>query len=190
MATSIVGRIVHKSSSKAFYSTLAFRTSIVSLGITHVNYIKSIPPKPLVQNIRFKYDKKGKTQQYDSDSDEEEEFTSDRDSKIVKTKLNSLRADLVLKSGLNLARNKIETHFYESKIRVNGQKLLKKSAQLEIGDEIDIVKGPSPLNKDHLLISRVEILSATPKDEDLAVVLRRYKTMTIENYKDAWSPSE
>jgi RNA-binding protein YlmH len=52
-----------------------------------------------------------------------------------------MRIDLILKSGLNIARNKIELAFYENKIRKNGKKILKKSQSVAVGDEIDFIKG-------------------------------------------------
>lgn len=73
--------------------------------------------------------------------------------------------------------------FYESKIRVNGQKLLKKASFLSVGDEVDIVRGPSIMNSDFLTVSRIEILSATEKGEGLSVRVRRNKALTIENYQ-------
>lgn len=77
--------------------------------------------------------------------------------------------------------------FYESKIRVNGKKLLKKSNQVEVGDEIDVIKGVSHLNPDHLMIQRVEVLSAQPKEdaEGLIVRLRRFKSIVVENYEES-----
>uniref|UniRef100_A0A6M2DN83 Mitochondrial transcription rescue factor 1 C-terminal domain-containing protein n=1 Tax=Xenopsylla cheopis TaxID=163159 RepID=A0A6M2DN83_XENCH len=195
MATSCLGRILYKSCSNSILSAIAFRGCMVTLGVTHSNHIKLNPmPTFISQNVRLKYSSKGKgnikDEDSDTDSDEEEYFENERDSKIVKTKLNSLRADLILKSGLSIARNKIEEHFYQSKIRVNGEKILKKSLQLQVGDEIDVIKGPSPLNPEHLIISRVVVVSATPKEGNLLTVLRRYKTMTVENYKDAFRASE
>lgn len=78
--------------------------------------------------------------------------------------------------------------FYESKIRVNGQKIDKKSARVDAGDEIDVIKGQSQMNPDHLVIQRVEILGVKPKDdgEGLIVSLRRHKSLTVENYEDPY----
>ncbi|XP_034487427.1 mitochondrial transcription rescue factor 1 [Drosophila innubila] len=145
-------------------------------------------------SIVNKYDKKssGRREDIDSDDEADEDFKDDRDSKVVKTKVNSLRADLLLKSGLGMARNKVELNFYESKIRVNGQKLQKKSVQLEVGDEIDVVRGFSQSNPSHLVIARVVILSAAEREEGLSVHLRRYKSLLIENYRgpNAFKSSE
>lgn len=73
--------------------------------------------------------------------------------------------------------------FYENRIRVNGGKLAKKSLQLSIGDEIDVIRGFSSQNPSLLTVSRVEILEAIGKEENIAVQLRRYKALLIENYK-------
>uniref|UniRef100_A0A8D8C0N2 Uncharacterized protein C6orf203 n=1 Tax=Culex pipiens TaxID=7175 RepID=A0A8D8C0N2_CULPI len=133
----------------------------------------------------------GRRQDEDEDDDDDgkdqldefDELLTDKNAKLVKTSVGSLRADLIVKAGLGIARNKVETLFYESKIRVNGKKLLKKSAQLDVGDEVDVVKGPSPTNPDHLIVSRVEILAANPKSESIGVSLRRHKSLIIENYE-------
>ncbi|XP_055376115.1 mitochondrial transcription rescue factor 1 [Condylostylus longicornis] len=145
--------------------------------------------------FRTKYTKKS-SHMKDEDSDEEDKneniFADEQDSKIVKTKLNSLRTDLILKAGLGIARNKVETYFYESKIRVNGKKILKKSAQLNINDEVDIIKGFSQTNPSHLLVSRVKILSVEDREVELFVAMRRYKSLVIENYEgsNAYKSSE
>lgn len=98
--------------------------------------------------------------------------------------MQSMRADLILKQALGIARNKIEVAFYEGKIRVNGKKIQKKSHSVNIGDEIDLVKGESPNNSDHLIISRIEILAANPKEESIAVTMKRFKQMLVDKYKD------
>ncbi|XP_017969073.1 uncharacterized protein C6orf203 homolog [Drosophila navojoa] len=145
-------------------------------------------------SVSYKYDKKSsrKSDDIDSDDEDDDEFKDERDSKVVKAKVNSLRADLLLKSGLGMARNKVEQKFYESKIRVNGKKLMKKSEQLEVGDEIDVIRGFSQTNPSHLVIARVIILSAGERDDGLSVSLRRYKSLLIENYNgpNAFKSSE
>lgn len=53
-----------------------------------------------------KYGRKSGAQDGDTDSEDETEtgFKDERDSKVIKTKVNSLRADLLLKVGLGMAR--------------------------------------------------------------------------------------
>lgn len=77
----------------------------------------------------------------------------------------------------------MELAFYENRIRVNGKKIAKKSMHLSEGDEIDVIRGFSSQNPSLLTVSRVEILGATEKEENIAVQLRRFKTLLIENYK-------
>uniref|UniRef100_A0A2A4JKS7 RNA-binding S4 domain-containing protein n=1 Tax=Heliothis virescens TaxID=7102 RepID=A0A2A4JKS7_HELVI len=130
---------------------------------------------------------KSKKSQYDSD-DEEVDFEGDsslsKDSKVVKFNTTSMRTDVILKSALGVSRNKVEQMFYESKIRVNGKKIMKKSASLKLGDEIDVIKIVSPKNPDHIYVSRVEIMNVVPKEESIQVTARRFKHLLIENYED------
>lgn len=117
------------------------------------------------------------------DSDDEKEDEDDLDKKsIVKLTVQSLRTDLIIKSALNIARNKIDTAFYENRIMVNGKKLLKKSSSVGVGDEIDFIKNESPTNPNHLIAARIEILSvaASSKEDSLIVKVKRFKSLTIE----------
>ncbi|XP_039966877.1 mitochondrial transcription rescue factor 1 [Bactrocera tryoni] len=147
-----------------------------------------------VGEVDQKYNKNSRQQDDDEDSDDERttEFKDERDSKVLKTSVNSLRADLLLKAGLGMARNKVETIFYESKVRVNGKKINKKSVQLDVGDEIDVVRGFSQTNPTHLVISRVVVLDVNERDEGYSVQLRRYKSLLIDNYSgpNAFKSSE
>ncbi|XP_055618330.1 mitochondrial transcription rescue factor 1 [Toxorhynchites rutilus septentrionalis] len=172
--------------------------AIGSFVLANSNYIASTSTTLHNHSIRVvrwkskKSDRKAQSHRQeleDEDDDEQQldefdELLGDKHSKLVKTSVASMRADLILRSGLGVARNKIETYFYESKIRVNGRKLLKKSIQLNVGDEVDIVKGISPSNPDHLIVARVEILAATPKTESITLNLRRHKSLIIENYEN------
>lgn len=84
--------------------------------------------------IKSKSNKKNQQQSIESDDEENEEeptkdFESlvvDNNSKIITTKVNSTRVDVILQSALSIARNKVEEMFYESKIRVNGKDIKKK----------------------------------------------------------------
>uniref|UniRef100_A0A1B0AWM5 Uncharacterized protein n=1 Tax=Glossina palpalis gambiensis TaxID=67801 RepID=A0A1B0AWM5_9MUSC len=141
------------------------------------NAAKHICLPSLTKNIHFtsfvnKYKKTSSTRDdMDTDSDEEteREFKDERDSKIIKVKVNSLRADLILKAGLNVARK-----------------------QLNENDEVDVIRGFSQSNPSHLIVSRIVILSATGLDEGCRVNLRRYKGLLIENYsrENAYKSSE
>lgn len=58
--------------------------------------------------------------------------------------------------------------------------------QLSVGDEIDLIRGPSPTNPDFLVVSRIEILSAKGNVDTIRVKLKRQKSLIIENYNDPW----
>ncbi|KAJ8910682.1 hypothetical protein NQ315_015390 [Exocentrus adspersus] len=157
-------------------------------------YIKPLHNQVILKNLqfsRFKSKDKSelKTQELKTES---EELDSDRDiledikdkyTKTLKINVTSMRLDALLKAALGISRNKIETLFYESKIRLNGKKVLKKSVYVQEGDEIDVIKGSSINNKEFLNVARVEILSAIGNDENIAVKVRRSKVLTIENYE-------
>ncbi|XP_075219643.1 mitochondrial transcription rescue factor 1-like isoform X2 [Lycorma delicatula] len=133
--------------------------------------------------------KKRRAEESDSESSDEDMDVIDkydRTSKIIKTQLPSMRVDVVLKSALGLPRNKLELAFYESRIRLNGEKMLKKSQRANVGDEIDLIKGVSNLNPDFLNVARVEIISAKADEEEetIYVRMRRTKSLQIENYEN------
>lgn len=57
---------------------------------------------------------------------------------------------------------------------------------MQPGDEVDLIRDVSKENKDFLIVSRLEIISAKPneKRDALSVKIRRTKLLTIENYQD------
>lgn len=145
-------------------------------------------PQTSIQFCRYKSKNINKSKKSETETETEEsdkdfmDDVQDKYTKTVKINVTSMRLDVILKTGLGLSRNKLESVFYESKIRLNGEKLLKKSIHVQEGDEIDIIKGSSINNKDFLTVARVEILTVTPRDENINVKLRRSKSLTVENY--------
>ncbi|XP_057369232.1 mitochondrial transcription rescue factor 1-like [Daphnia carinata] len=170
--------------------------------VTKLQHNPCASQRALKHTSKFSRGKGGKQQSVDENDEEDEDSTTDitdldpgilsdvdgKDVKIVKKKLNSLRLDTLLKAGLGTAKNKIDIAFYESKIRVNGEKLLKKSKRMEPGDEIDLIKGPNVINPAFLDVGRVVILRADYASdlEKVAVVLKRYRLLTIENYPNPY----
>ncbi|KAL3268545.1 hypothetical protein HHI36_007654 [Cryptolaemus montrouzieri] len=143
----------------------------------------------LTQLYRFKSNQsKSNKSSGSSDSEKSDLVIDDKVSRTMKINVTSRRVDLILKSGLGIARNKIEKLFYESKIRLNGEKIGKKSEQVEEGDEIDVLKGPSPNNPELLVVARVEVLSMKPDDDSIAIKIRRSKSLLVENYDKVWKP--
>lgn len=144
------------------------------------------PPNCLITQVRYKYSK-SKVTKSESESEEETDHVDefrDKHTKVLDINVSSMRVDGILKSSLGISRAKIETIFYDSKIRVNGHKLLKKSANVHEGDEIDVIKGPDVSNPNFVTVARVEILSVKAKDETIVVKIRRCKSLSVEAYDD------
>ncbi|XP_022825990.1 uncharacterized protein C6orf203 [Spodoptera litura] len=165
--------IIHRPIHFCVYQHVNITSKLVELYSNNTNYT----------TVRWK----SKKRQYDSDDEEivlEDDSSLSKDSKVVKFSTTSMRTDVVLKSALSISRNKVEQMFYESKIRVNGKKILKKSASVRLGDEVDVIKMVSPKNPDHIYVSRVEILDVAAKEESIQVTARRFKHLLIENYEN------
>lgn len=147
-------------------------------------------PKYNLEFNRCKSKNKKSSQHNETESETEEEdykkdIIIDKNSKLMKIHVNSTRVDLLLKAGLGIARNKIETLFYEDKIRLNGQKILKKSEAAQEGDEIDVIKAVNTNNPELLTVARVEILSIKPKEEGFSIAVRRCKSLLVDNYENS-----
>lgn len=157
-------------------------------------------PEQRLTSLTFKrFKSKGKSSKQSKHKDEDED--EDRDdgldiddylntekSKVVVTKVPSLRLDAVAKVGFGVSRNKLEKEFYKGNIRVNGEKCLKKGMLVNIGDEIDYIQGRSPENAEFLVINRCIPLSVSldQESEDIVVKLLHNKSLLVEDYKDRW----
>ncbi|CAH0583121.1 unnamed protein product [Chrysodeixis includens] len=156
--------------------------SCVYKNVNITSKLTSVYHNHLFTTVRYK----SKKSQYDSDDEDivgDDDSSLSRDSKVVKFSTTSMRTDVVLKSALTISRNKIEQMFYETKIRLNGKKVMKKSASVKLGDELDIIKMVSPNNPDHLYVARVEIMNIAPKEDSIQITARRFKNLLIENYE-------
>jgi hypothetical protein len=45
------------------------------------------------------------------------------------------------------------------------------------------------MNPEFLIVSRIEILSAKAGEDHITVTLRRFKSLTVENYSEPWRES-
>ncbi|KAG5897642.1 hypothetical protein JTB14_013783 [Gonioctena quinquepunctata] len=149
-----------------------------------------------ILRFRSKSEKSRIPKRVSSETESEEETNDifddlpDKHTKTLKIKVLSMRMDAILKAGLGLSRNKIETIFYESKVRLNGDKVPKKSVSIREGDEVDVIKGVSVTNPEFLAVSRLEVLSAEAQEESISVKIRVCKSLTVENYpgRSSWLP--
>ncbi|XP_043258238.1 mitochondrial transcription rescue factor 1 isoform X2 [Colletes gigas] len=140
---------------------------------------------------RFK-SRKQASEHEDSDEDEDEslevaDYLQTKNSKLIKATVPSLRLDAIAKVGFGLSRTKIEEAFYNSNIRVNGEKCLKKSVLVKVEDEIDLITGRSPNNSNFLIIHRCIVLSFKSTSNGIIAKLLRNKSLLIEDYANPWN---
>ncbi|CAF0950564.1 unnamed protein product [Brachionus calyciflorus] len=154
------------SSNKSFinhYHTKLHQNEILLLSKTSIFKPNLLIPEP--NQIRFLSKKHGanngknemakKEAQNENDDDEYEDVEGDVDDeefiktidtsdfkpgfKIVQKHVPSLRVDSILAAGLNISRKKIDDNFYSSKLRLNGEKVLKKSFSVKENDHVDLI---------------------------------------------------
>ncbi|XP_026159567.1 mitochondrial transcription rescue factor 1 isoform X2 [Mastacembelus armatus] len=119
------------------------------------------------------------------DSDYEDEVDEDpnlpRNYKDVEKYVQSFRYDVVMKAGLDMARNKVEDAFYDNKLRLNGQKLIKKSKTVKVGDTMDLVlsenREENTVTLMRVIIKRV--LGESSNAEKYKVAIRRWKFIEL-----------
>ncbi|XP_067137324.1 mitochondrial transcription rescue factor 1 isoform X2 [Centruroides vittatus] len=154
--------------------------------------------KVLINQQRDKSKSKKSREQEDSDDDEDEVQGDDddddytKDHKEVTIHVTSTRVDAIVKAGFNISRTKAEKAVYEQLVRLNGEKIYKKGTKVNVGDEVDLIKGINEKNEDFLDISRLIIKDILLKSGlgKCLVIVHKYRTLTVENYKDKWKPSE
>ncbi|XP_062379561.1 mitochondrial transcription rescue factor 1 isoform X2 [Sardina pilchardus] len=154
-----------------------------------------------VHQARYKSTKKKGSQRTVQEEEEEDEEDSDyedelqddpglpKDYKDTEKYVQSFRYDLVLKSGLDMARNKVEDAFYGSRLRLNGSKLIKKSKTVKVGDTLDFILGEDK-EIDSVNLKRVifkKVIGETRDADKYKVILRTWKNLQLPKkdvYKD------
>ncbi|XP_078133086.1 mitochondrial transcription rescue factor 1 isoform X1 [Sander vitreus] len=161
-----------------------------------------------VHHLRFKSNKKkgaARTAQADEEEDEEEDKKDPEDSdyedeldenpnlpkdyKDMEKYVQSFRYDVIMRAGLDMARNKIEDAFYNNKLRLNGQKLIKKSKTVKVGDTLDLVLSENR-EKNTVTLMRVilqRVFSESSTTEKYKVAIRRWKCIELSK-DDALKP--
>lgn len=151
----------------------------------------------LKSNINSKKSSK-KTVQKDADEEDSDEETSHlerseqgeeleeepgvvKDYKDLEKVVPSFRYDVILKTGLDIGRNKVEDAFYKGELRLNGEKLWKKSRTVKVGDTLDLLIGE---NRETGIEVVMRILLKTVYEEKTEndkyrVVLRRWKSLKL-----------
>ncbi|TSV02053.1 hypothetical protein Baya_12973 [Bagarius yarrelli] len=136
--------------------------------------VRSLP----YQQTRFKGYNRKKGQGGSGEEDEEEEGTE------VSDEEDELQEDPTLPKDYKdqqKAVHKIEDAFYEHKLRLNGQKLIKKSRTVKVGDTLDLILEEDG-EKDKVLLKRVilkKIVGETNGGEKQKVLLRCWKHLQL-----------
>ncbi|XP_064505914.1 mitochondrial transcription rescue factor 1 [Pseudopipra pipra] len=120
----------------------------------------------------------------EDESDLEDEFENDpnivKDYKDLEKVVQSLRYDVIIKAGLDMARNKVEDAFYNNELRLNGEKLWKKSRTVKVGDTLDLIVGEDK-ETGTAVVMRVVLKKLWDKTESekYKVILRRWKNLKV-----------
>ncbi|XP_072532842.1 mitochondrial transcription rescue factor 1 isoform X2 [Salminus brasiliensis] len=121
----------------------------------------------------------------DEDSDYEDELQDDpglpKDYKDSERVVPSFRFDLIMKVGLDITRNKIEDAFYDNKLRLNGQKLLKKNKTVKVGDALDLIMQEDK-ELDKITLKRVilkKVLGETKDGDKQKVLVRSWRHLQL-----------
>ncbi|XP_040410332.1 mitochondrial transcription rescue factor 1 [Cygnus olor] len=120
----------------------------------------------------------------EEESDLEDTFENDpnivKDYKDLEKVVQSLRYDVIMKAGLDVARNKVEDAFYNNELRLNGEKLWKKSRTVKIGDTLDLLVGEDK-ETGTVVVMRVVLKKVSNKTESekYKVILRRWKNLKV-----------
>ncbi|XP_048209700.1 mitochondrial transcription rescue factor 1 [Perognathus longimembris pacificus] len=120
-----------------------------------------------------------------SESEPEEEPEEDpsvpKDYKDLDRVVQSFRYDVILKTGLDVGRNKVEDAFYKGELRLNGEKLWKKSRTVKVGDTLDLVIGEDKEAETEVVMRVLlqKVLEEKTQSEKHRVVLRRWKKLQL-----------
>ncbi|XP_058652498.1 mitochondrial transcription rescue factor 1 [Onychostoma macrolepis] len=153
--------------------------------LLHQTRLKSTRKKGKQKAMQQEEEEEEEEQEDAEASDYEDELPDDpglpKDYKDHEKTVQSLRFDLVLKTGLNIARNGVEDAFYNLKLRLNGQKLTKKSKMVKVGDTLDLILNEDK-ETDTVLLKRVilkKVVGETKDAEKQRVILRTWKHLQL-----------
>ncbi|XP_051773176.1 mitochondrial transcription rescue factor 1 [Ctenopharyngodon idella] len=153
--------------------------------LLHQTRLKSTRKKGKQKVMQQEEEEEEEEQEGAEASDYEDELQDDpglpKDYKDHEKTVQSLRFDLVLKAGLDIARHGVEDAFYSLKLRLNGQKLSKKSKMVKVGDTLDLILNEDK-EMDTVLLKRVilkKVVGETKDAEKQRVILRSWKHLQL-----------
>ncbi|XP_049627180.1 mitochondrial transcription rescue factor 1 [Suncus etruscus] len=117
----------------------------------------------------------------------EEDPSVPKDYKDLEKTVQSFRYDVIMKTGLDVGRNKVEDAFYKGELRLNGEKLWKKSRTVKVGDALDLVLEE---NKDAetetvMRVLLKKVFEEKTESDKYRVVLRRWKRLQLPRKRAA-----
>ncbi|XP_004478782.1 mitochondrial transcription rescue factor 1 [Dasypus novemcinctus] len=122
---------------------------------------------------------------HDEMSEQEEEPEDDptvvKDYKDLERVVQSFRYDIILKSGLDVGRNKVEDAFYKGELRLNGEKLWKKSRTVKVGDTLDLLIGEDKEAETETVMRIVlkKVFEEKTEKDKYRVMLRLWKKLKL-----------
>ncbi|XP_006019882.1 uncharacterized protein C6orf203 homolog isoform X1 [Alligator sinensis] len=116
----------------------------------------------------------------DSEEEFEDDVTIEKNHKDLEKVVSCLRYDIIMKAGLDVARNKVEDAFYRNELRLNGEKLWKKSRTVKAGDTLDLLLGEDK-ETEAMVVTRVVLRKVSEKtgNEKYKVLLRRWRRLKV-----------
>ncbi|XP_055022525.1 mitochondrial transcription rescue factor 1 isoform X2 [Boleophthalmus pectinirostris] len=163
--------------------TFRSRDALRSWAAHHLRF-KSTKKKGFSRTGQAEEEEEEEDEKDPEDSDYEEDMEDSnvpKDYKDMEKHVQSFRFDAVLKAGLDMARNKIEDAFYSNKLRLNGQKLIKKSKTVKVGDTLDLVLAENRDTNTVTLMRVVlrKVFAETTSTEKHKISLRRWKSLEL-----------
>nr|XP_023690431.1 uncharacterized protein C6orf203 homolog isoform X2 [Paramormyrops kingsleyae] len=153
--------------------------------VAPVRYKGSRDSKTGSKNKKHAAGEEDEDEDTDLEASDEEEPEDDpnlpRNYKDQERVVPSLRYDLIIRAGLDVPRHKIDDAFYQNRLRLNGQPLMKKSKTVSIGDTLDLVLEN---NAETGMVTLMRVVfqaaaEATETTEKHKVVLRRWKHLRL-----------
>lgn len=109
-------------------------------------------------------------------------------SQTVTIDVNSLRLDAVAKVAFSCTRARIEEAFYKRELLINGEKAAKKSEDLSLSDEVDLIMQNNVEDPTKIDIKRFQIVKLPDKASDMGrmkIDIKRWTLLTIEPYDNS-----
>lgn len=175
------------------FTTLARQPITGGFKLTH--------PSPIIQiNLeqkRFKKRRASKQDEEDQEEDDEDDELSSENPLLVDDilhqandgserltiNISSLRLDTFCKTAFSVTRAKVEESFYKGDIYINGELPRKKSEDISVGDEIDLVKSINPDDSERVNIKRAIILQMPDKASEhgrMKLDIQRWNDLSVE----------